>query len=67
MKTVPCSLKQELEELKYGPYQSNREHADFLCGKIDDMLHKGQWIMVIAHMVLHDKNLILSPLGILSQ
>jgi hypothetical protein len=31
------------------------------------MIHKGQWIILPAHMVLHDKNLRLTPLVFVPQ
>jgi hypothetical protein len=66
-KPAPWSLKQKLAALQRGPHQSARKHVEFLCGEFIDMIHKGQWILLPAHMLLYNKNLRLCPLVIVPQ
>jgi hypothetical protein len=67
MKAEPWSLDRKLSVLQQGGHQSAKQHLDFLCGKFVDMIHKGQWILLPAHMVLSDPNLRLGPLGVVPQ
>jgi hypothetical protein len=39
-------------------------HTDFLCEEFVDMIHKGQWVLLPARLVLDEKNLRLSLLGV---
>jgi hypothetical protein len=68
MKTEPWSLDRKLSTLQRGGgHQSAKEHVDFLCGELVDMIHKGQWVLLPAHMVLSEPNLRLRPLGVVPQ
>jgi hypothetical protein len=60
-------MERKKESLKRGSHQSDRQHTEFLCNEFVDMIHKGQWILLPAHLVLADKNLRLSPLGVVPQ
>jgi hypothetical protein len=41
--------------------------VDFLCGEFIDMIKKGHWILLPATLVLNNRNLRLSPLGVVPQ
>jgi hypothetical protein len=55
------------EALERGSHQSARQHTEFLCKDFMDMIHTDHWILFPAHLVLADKNLQLSPLGVVPQ
>jgi hypothetical protein len=63
LKTGKWSQAQKLGALKRGSHQSACQHSDFLCDKFVDMIQKGHWVLLPAHMVLEEENLCLSPLG----
>jgi hypothetical protein len=67
MKTEPWWRHRKDEALKRGSYQSALLHTDFLCDEFVDMIHKGQWVLLPARLVLDEKNLRLSPLGVVPQ
>jgi hypothetical protein len=41
--------------------------VDFLCGEFVDMIQKGQWILLPSKLLLNNRNLRLSPLGVVPQ
>jgi hypothetical protein len=41
--------------------------VDFLCSKLVDIIHKTQWVLLPAHMVLSNPNFCISPLGVVTQ
>jgi hypothetical protein len=61
------SLERKLAALQCGANQYANQHVDFLCGEFVDMIHKGQWFLLPAHIVISDPNLHLSPLGVVVQ
>jgi hypothetical protein len=67
MKTPPWSNERKLESLVRGAQKSAKEHVDFMCYEFADMIHKGQWVLLPAHMVLDEENLRLSPIGVVPQ
>jgi hypothetical protein len=67
MKTEPWSHERKDETLRRGSHQSAMLHTDFLCDECVDMIHKGQWELLPARLVLDEKNLQLSPLGVVPQ
>jgi hypothetical protein len=67
MKTEPRSRQRKDETLQRGSHQSALLHTDFLCDEFVDMIHKGQWVLLPARLVLDEKNLWLSPLGVVPQ
>jgi hypothetical protein len=67
MKTEPWSRQRKDEALKRGSHQSALLHTDFLCDEFVDMIHKGQWVLLPARLVMDGKNLRLSPLGVVPQ
>jgi hypothetical protein len=67
MKTEHWSRQRKDEALKRGSHQSALLHTDFLCEEFVDMIHKGQWVLLPARLVLDENNLQLSPLGVVPQ
>jgi hypothetical protein len=53
MKTEPWYLQQKVEALKQGSHQSAMLHKDFLCEEFVDMIHKVQWVLLPAHLVVY--------------
>jgi hypothetical protein len=43
------------------------QHTDFFCDEFVDMIQNGQWVLFPAQLVLDEKNLQISPLGIVPQ
>jgi hypothetical protein len=66
-KSAPWTLHQKLAALDRGSYQSAKHHVKFLCGEFVDMIEKGQWILLPAKLILNNRNLRLSPLGVVLQ
>jgi hypothetical protein len=67
MKTEPWSRQRKDEALKRGSHQLALLHTDFLCNEFVDMIHKGQWVLLPARLIMDEKNLRLSPLGVVPQ
>jgi hypothetical protein len=67
MKTEPWSMQRKVEALKRGSHQSANLHQDFLCEEFVDMIHKGQWVLLPAHLVMDKTNLRIIPLGVVPQ
>jgi hypothetical protein len=61
------TLKHKLAALARGSHQSAKQHVDFLCGEFVDMIQKGQWIFLPSKLLLNNRNLRLSPLGVVPQ
>jgi hypothetical protein len=57
MKTEPWSQQRKEEALQRGSHQSALLHTDFLCDEFVDMIHKRQWVLLPARLVLHENNL----------
>jgi hypothetical protein len=53
--------------LERGSHQSAKQHVDFLCGEFINMIKKGQWILLHATLVFHNRNLRISPLRVVPQ
>jgi hypothetical protein len=53
--------------LTRGPHQSASKHIPFLRQEFVDMIHKGQWTVLLARLVLHEPQLRLSPLCVVPQ
>jgi hypothetical protein len=64
---APWPLERNMVALQYGAHQSVKQHVDLLCGEFVDMIHKGQWVLFPAHVVMSDPNLRISPLGVVTQ
>jgi hypothetical protein len=58
---------QKAAALTRGPHQSASKHIPFLRQEFVDMIHKGQWTVLPARLVLHEPQLRLSPLGVVPQ
>jgi hypothetical protein len=67
MKTEPWSRQRKDKALKRGSHQSAMLHTDFLCDEFVDMIHKGQWVLLPARLVMDENILRLSPLGVVPQ
>jgi hypothetical protein len=65
--TPPWSPQRKLEALLRGPHQSALQNVPFLRKEYVDMIHKGQWMLLLASLVLDEPNLRLSPLGVVPQ
>jgi hypothetical protein len=65
--STPWTLQQKLAALAKGSHQSAKQHMDFLCGEFVDMVQKGQWIVLPSKLLLNNRNLRLSPLGVVPQ
>jgi hypothetical protein len=63
----PWLLEGKLAALQCGAHQSANHHVDFLCGELIDIIHKGQWVLLPAHLTLSDPNLSLNPFGVMPQ
>jgi hypothetical protein len=66
-KSVPWTWQQKQEAIRRGPHQSAHQHVDFLRQEYVDMIHKGQWVLLPVRLILGEKNLKLSPLGVVPQ
>jgi hypothetical protein len=64
LSTSPWSQERKLDALLWGPHQSTYQNIPFLGQEFVDIIHKGQWILLPASLVLSDLNLHLSHLGI---
>jgi hypothetical protein len=62
--SAPWSLQHKLSALERGSHQSAKQHMDLLCSEFVNMIKKGQWILLPATQVLNNRNLRLSPLGV---
>jgi hypothetical protein len=60
-------VEQKRQALKRGSHQSSNQHIGFLCEEFVDIMRKNQWVLLPADLVLHEKNLRLSPLGVVPQ
>jgi hypothetical protein len=60
-------MQRKVEARNRGSHQSTNLHQDFLCEEFVDMIHKGQWVPLPAHLVTDETNLRLSPLGVAPQ
>jgi hypothetical protein len=67
MNTEKWCLDRNLSALQRGAYQSAKQHVDFLCGELMDMIHKDQWVVLPSHLMLSYPSLRLSPLGVVPQ
>jgi hypothetical protein len=65
--TSPWIPQRKLDALLRGPHQSAHQHIPFLRKDFVDMIHKGQWILLSASLVMDDPNLRLSHLGVVPQ
>jgi hypothetical protein len=65
--TSPCSQQRKLAALLRGPHQSAHMNIPFLQTEFLDMIHKGQWVLLTASLVINEPNLQLSPLGVVPQ
>jgi hypothetical protein len=66
-KTEPWFLKQKIAALTQGSHQSSSQHVAFLCSEFVDMINKGQWILLLARLLIDARNLRMSPLGVVTQ
>jgi hypothetical protein len=66
-KSAPCTPQHKLASFNIESHQSSKQHVEFLCGEFVDMIEKGQWILLPAKLVLNNRNLRLSPLGVVPQ
>jgi hypothetical protein len=64
LKTGKWSRAQKLSAIKRGSHQSACQHSDFLCEEFVNMIRNGHWVLLPAHLVLEDDNLLLRPLGV---
>jgi hypothetical protein len=55
-------LNQKLTSLERGSHPLAKQHVEFLCGKLVDMIEKGKCMLFPAKLILHNPNLRLSPL-----
>jgi hypothetical protein len=67
MKTPPWGLEKKRQALKRGSHQSAKQHSGFFCEECFDLMRKSQWVLLPADLVLHEPNLRLSPLGVVTQ
>jgi hypothetical protein len=67
MKTPPWNLEQKRQALERGSHQSAKKYSGFLCEEFIDLMRKNQWVILPADLVLHEPNLRLSSLGVVSQ
>jgi hypothetical protein len=61
------TFAQKAAALTRGPHQSASKHIPFLRQEFVDMIHKGQWTVLPARLVLHEPQLRLSPLDVVPQ
>jgi hypothetical protein len=61
---TPWTFAQKSAALTRGPRQSARQHIPFLRQEVVDMIHKGQWTLLPARLVLNELQLRISPLGV---
>jgi hypothetical protein len=61
------SPQRKLEALLREPHQSALQNVPFLRREYVDMIHKGQWVLLPASLVLDEPNLRISPLGVVPQ
>jgi hypothetical protein len=66
-KSAPWTRQQKQEVIRRGPHQSAHQHVDFLRQEYVDMIRKGRWVLLPARLTLGEKNLKLSPLGVVPQ
>jgi hypothetical protein len=66
-KSAPWTRQQKRDALRRGPPQSARQYVDFLRKEYVDMIRKGQLVLLPARLILGEKNLKLSPLGVVPQ
>lgn len=66
-KTASWSLKQKIATLTRVSHQSASHHVEFICSKSVDMINKGQWILLLARLLIDARNLRMSPLGVVTQ
>jgi hypothetical protein len=64
---VPWTFVQKAAALTRGPHQSARQYLPFLRQEFIDMIRKGQWTLLPDHLVFHEPQLCLSPLGVVPQ
>jgi hypothetical protein len=60
-------MAQKEAALECGPHQSATAHTSFLQGEFAAMIHKKQWILLPAALMMTQEELRLSPLGVLPQ
>jgi hypothetical protein len=58
LKTGKWTRAKKLDALERGSHQSACQHSDFLCEEFVEMIQKGQWVLLPAHMVLDEENLL---------
>jgi hypothetical protein len=63
----PWYLQHKLAALERVSHQSANQHVDFLCEEFIDTINKGQWVLLPASVLLKERNLRLSPLGVVPQ
>jgi hypothetical protein len=61
------TFAQKAATLTRGPHQSASKHIPFHRQEFVDMIHKGQWTVLPAILVLHEPQIHLSPLGFVPQ
>jgi hypothetical protein len=61
------TFAQKAATLTRGPHQSASKHIPFLRQEFVDTIHKDQWTVLPARLVLHEPQLHLSPLGVVPQ
>jgi hypothetical protein len=66
-RTPPWSPPRKLEAPLQAPNQSALQNVPFLRKECVDMIHKGQWVLLPASLILDEPNLRLSPLGVVPQ
>jgi hypothetical protein len=67
MKTPPWNQQQKQDALQQGSHQFAEQHNGFLCEEFVDLIQKRQWVLLTADLVLHEPNLRLSTLGVVTQ
>jgi hypothetical protein len=65
--TAHWFLKQKISALARGSHQSSSQNVEFLCGEFIDMINKGKWILLPAHLLMDARNLCMIPLGVATQ
>jgi hypothetical protein len=65
--SAPWTMQQKRDAIRQGPHQSARQYVIFLRQEYVDMIRKKQWVLLPAHLILGERNLKLSPLGVVPQ
>ena len=67
MHTSPWDQGRREAALARGPHKSAKEHIEFLRQEYTSMIKKGHWVLLPADLVRANRNLRLSPLGVVPQ